>query len=97
MGEQQTSQNLKDILKIVSREGETKRLTALNSEQLNFIFSLYSKYMIYFRKRKSVIPELLEIYMDLAVSETKSKDINLLQIIKEMQQAQIIQDSEKEK
>jgi len=92
-----SSKNLKDLIKILSKEGETKRISSLSTEQFDFVFTLYSKYLIYFRKRKSAIPELVETYMDLAVSETKDKDENLLQLIKGMHQAQIVQEINEKK
>ena len=43
-----SSKNLKDLIKILSKEGETKRISSLSTEQFDFVFTLYSKYLIYF-------------------------------------------------
>lgn len=94
-GDEGIGNNFKDFVKILSREGETKRLSLISDDQFNFVFELYMKYQIYFQHRKGKkckIPQVIETYLDLAVSETSNKETALIQLLKEAHQAQIIQD-----
>ena len=88
---------LSQLIEILSKEGETRRLTSLDPAQRQFIFELLAYHHTYFsslyksKKIKPLIPKLAEIFMDLAVSETENKDRNLLQQITDIYRYEKIQ------
>lgn len=89
-----TNKDFETLIKVFSKQGETKRLSSLSPQEKQFYFDLLVTNKVYFDNTgiedyKPMIPDVVEIGLDLNVSETQNKDKNLLQTIAEVMQTKL--------